>query len=108
MTSIWLKLLAAHFIGDFAFQSTWMGSEKGKSWEVLFYHSATYVATFILLGFGLTPLGFALLFMSHFIIDACKARYGYIKSIWADQIWHMIILAIIWLVLGTCNTLICG
>src|SRR6266852_3184983 len=31
---IWL---ACHFVGDFAFQSTWMIVEKGKSWEVNFY-----------------------------------------------------------------------
>ncbi len=30
---IWL---ACHFVGDFAFQSTWMSTEKGKSWEVNF------------------------------------------------------------------------
>jgi len=38
---IWL---ACHFVGDFAFQSTWMSVEKGKSWEVNFYHCATYTA----------------------------------------------------------------
>ena len=41
---IWL---ACHFVGDFAFQSTWMSVEKGKSWEVNFYHCATYTAVFI-------------------------------------------------------------
>ena len=47
-TSTLLIWLACHFVGDFAFQSTWMSIEKGKSWEVNFYHCATYTATFIL------------------------------------------------------------
>ena len=45
MLLVWL---ACHFVGDFAFQSTWMSVEKGKSWEINFYHCATYTATFIL------------------------------------------------------------
>jgi hypothetical protein len=104
---IWLKLLAAHFIGDFAFQSTWMSMEKGKSWEVLFYHAATYVATFILLGFGLSAWGFALLFISHYIIDACKSRYKLIETIWMDQAWHIVVLGVVWYFLGTCSTILC-
>ena len=43
-----LVWLACHFVGDFAFQSTWMSIEKGKSWEVNFYHCATYTAVFVL------------------------------------------------------------
>ncbi len=40
---IWL---ACHFVGDFAFQSTWMSMEKGKS----FLHIITIV---LILGFRL-------------------------------------------------------
>lgn len=108
MIGIWLKLLAAHFIGDFAFQSTWMSMEKGKSWEVLFYHAAVYVSTFMLLGFGLSAWGFVILFISHCVIDALKARYQIIRTIWMDQLCHIAVLAIIWIWLGTCTSTLCG
>lgn len=99
-TSVLLAWLACHFVGDFAFQSTWMSMEKGKSWEVNFYHCATYTGTFIL--FGHASLAAAvLLLVTHFIVDALKARYKIIKSIWLDQLLHIVtIVAILLLVSG--------
>src|SRR6266568_517388 len=78
---IWL---ACHFIGDFAFQSTWMSIEKGKNWEVNFYHCATYTAVFILFA-NPTLLATAILFGTHFVVDPLKARYKLIGPIWVDQ-----------------------
>jgi hypothetical protein len=92
-------LCALHFIGDFAFQSTWMAMEKGKSWEVLTYHVATYTAPFTLLMAlpenGTTPIGLAVLTVTHFLEDAAKGRWGLIKSIWLDQAIHVAVLAIL-------------
>ena len=91
---IWL---ACHFIGDFAFQSTWMSIEKGKSWEVNFYHCATYTATFVLFAHP-SLLATAILFGTHFVVDPLKARYKVINSIWLDQLLHVLtILLILWL-----------
>ena len=88
---IWL---ACHFIGDFAFQSTWMSIEKGKSWEVNFYHCATYTATFILFARpSLTAT--AILLVTHYIIDTLKARYKVIGPIWLDQILHVLVIFLI-------------
>jgi hypothetical protein len=83
---IWL---ACHFIGDFAFQSTWMSAEKGKSWEVNFYHCATYTATFVLFAHPSFNAVLALL-CTHFVVDALKARYKVIGSIWLDQLLHIV------------------
>jgi|SRR5579859_3903088 len=83
---IWL---ACHFIGDFAFQSTWMSMEKGKSWEVNFYHCATYTATFVLFAHPSFNAVLALL-GTHFVVDALKARYKVIRSIWLDQLLHVV------------------
>lgn len=92
-----LVWLACHFIGDFAFQSTWMSIEKGKSWEVNFYHCATYTATFVLFAHP-SLLATAVLFGSHFIVDPMKSRYKVIGSIWLDQLLHILtILLILWL-----------
>ena len=81
-------------VGDFAFQSTWMSVEKGKSWEVNFYHCATYTATFILFA---APSIFAILTIlsTHFIVDALKARYKVIRSIWLDQLLHIATIIVI-------------
>jgi len=88
-----LTALACHFLGDFAFQSEYMAMNKGKNWEVLFYHCAVYVSLFALFGSTLLQLG--VLLISHLIIDALKARYGYIKYIWQDQILHSLIVAVL-------------
>ncbi len=63
-----LVWLACHFVGDFAFQSTWMSVEKGKSWEVNFYHCATYTAVFVLFAHA-SILAAAILFGTHFVVD---------------------------------------
>jgi|WetSurMetagenome_2_1015567.scaffolds.fasta_scaffold03175_19 hypothetical protein len=98
---MFLLLLAAHFIGDFAFQSSWMSIEKGKSHEICFYHAATYTSTFILLCCSgiicILPLwAFGVLLISHFIIDELKSRYQVIKTVWEDQLCHFIFLLLIY------------
>ncbi len=91
---IWL---ACHFLGDFAFQSAWMSSEKGKSWEINFYHAATYTAVFVLFA-HCSVLATAVLFGTHVVVDPLKARYKVIGPIWVDQLLHLgTILFILWL-----------
>ena len=88
--------LACHFIGDFAFQSAWMSMEKGKSWEVNFYHGATYTAVFVLFAHS-SLLATAVIFGTHLVIDPLKARYRIIGPIWLDQFLHIVtILLILW------------
>ncbi|HLI70780.1 MAG TPA: DUF3307 domain-containing protein [Ktedonobacteraceae bacterium] len=88
---IWL---ACHFIGDFAFQSAWMSMEKGRSWEVNFYHAATYTAVFVIFARS-TPLATFILFITHFLVDPLKARYKIIGPIWLDQFLHIVTIALI-------------
>ncbi len=82
---IWL---ACHFVGDFAFQSTWMSMEKGKSWEVNFYHCATYSTTFVLFAHT-SLLATSIILVTHYIVDTLKARYKVIGPIWVDQLLHV-------------------
>ena len=89
-----LVWLACHFVGDFAFQSTWMSMEKGKSWEINFYHCATYTATFILFAHPSIP-SVALILLTHYIVDTLKARYKVISSIWLDQLLHVLTIILI-------------
>ncbi len=95
-----LVWLACHFVGDFAFQSTWMSVEKGKSWEVNFYHAATYTAVFVLFAHSkeqpnISVLATAVLFVAHVIVDPLKARYKLIGPIWLDQLLHVLTIVLI-------------
>lgn len=85
---------ACHFVGDFAFQSTWMSMEKGKSWEINFYHCATYTAVFILFA-HCSLLAAAILFSMHVVVDPLKARYQVIRPIWLDQLIHLVTIVLI-------------
>jgi hypothetical protein len=88
---IWL---ACHFVGDFAFQSAWMTIEKGKSWEVNFYHGATYTAPFLLFA-HCTPFAAFVIFATHIVIDPLKARYKIVGPIWVDQLLHLAVILVI-------------
>ena len=92
-------LLTCHFIGDYPFQSVWMIINKGKDWEILFYHCASYTAPFALLALvptmHITIAGLLTILISHMFIDALKARWNLVKTIWADQLLHLSVLAIL-------------
>jgi len=98
---LFLWLLAGHFLGDFAFQSDWMAREKGKSWEVGGYHSLIHAATVLVVakigGFELSFPSLFWLLASHLLADSLKSRWKIVKTIWQDQILHIIILVIVFL-----------
>jgi hypothetical protein len=93
--SCFLLLIACHFIGDFPFQGDWIAQNKGKSFEVMAYHCLIYLSTFVLFA-KISCLVAVVLFISHFVIDSLKARYHIVKSIWVDQILHLLIILLIW------------
>ena len=91
-----ILLTACHFIGDYHFQSLFFDEQKGKSWEVNFYHAATYTATFVVFA-RVSPLATLILLVSHFIIDPAKARWQIIPTnkIWIDQLLHFAVIGLI-------------
>ncbi len=93
-----LLLLACHFIGDIALQTEWLAEGKGKSWEINFYHVAVYLAVFILFGPELSLSSLGIIFISHFLIDPLKSRWGVIKYIWQDQILHILVLLVVFFI----------
>lgn len=93
MISLIIILLACHFVGDFAFQTEYLASNKGKSWVVNFIHAAVYTATFVI--FAKVSVAFtALLLISHFIVDPLKSRYKIVKHLWIDQLIHIAIIVV--------------
>jgi hypothetical protein len=99
MIPIWLILLATHFIADFVCQSQWLGTQKGKSWELMIYHCLIYSLVFVLI-VHVSPIIAGILFITHLIIDPLKARYNIIKKIYWDQALHMIVLAGVWFLMS--------
>lgn len=103
-------LLIGHLVGDFLFQTTWMAQYKATKWLPLLTHVTVYtfiVALFGLLFGGLSWWGIAVIYIGHVILDRktfitfwvekvqmAKGASNNWLSIVADQIFHLILLAI--------------
>lgn len=101
---ILLKLLVAHFLGDFLFQSDTMCSEKeSKNKSVrnraLTVHSLIQAVLAYLLVFDwgawIVPV---VIFVSHWVIDWVKVTF-WKKGMWsfiADQVCHIFVIYVLW------------
>lgn len=105
-------LLLAHLIGDYLLQTEWMAKYKAERWRPLLAHCFVYtlvvaVVAYLFIPGGLSWWAIGLIFVSHVILD----RRGFIRfwhrrimgvtndqgkwlMIMADQIFHLIILAV--------------
>ena len=91
ITNTIITLILCHLIGDYVLQTSFIAESKGKNWYHLFVHCTLYCLPFFI-AFGLTwQLG--IIFITHFIIDPLKARWGKINYL-TDQILHYAIMAI--------------
>lgn len=80
-----LILVFCHLIGDYVLQCDFIAKTKGENLYHLFIHSMLYCLPFYIV-FGMN-VELLLLFVSHIVIDALKARckkFGYIE----DQLLH--------------------
>ena len=84
-------LVICHLIGDYFLQSDFIAKTKGQNWYHLFIHCILYVVPFYI-AFGL-DLRLTIIFISHVIIDALKARYHAISYL-GDQVIHYVIMII--------------
>ncbi|WP_223642381.1 DUF3307 domain-containing protein [Planococcus sp. 4-30] len=103
-------LLIGHLIGDFLLQTSWMAKHKAVKWLPLLTHVSIYtavIAVFGLLSGGLSLPALAIIFFGHIILDrktfvlfwvqrvqTAKGPEKVWLSIVADQIFHLILLAI--------------
>lgn len=85
---------ACHFLGDFPLQGDYLSNMKGKSWEHLIYHCATYTGVFVLFAHA-SPVQALALFAPHVMIDAIKSRYHKIPYLWLDQALHLLTIVLI-------------
>lgn len=77
-----------HLVGDYVLQLDIIANTKGKNWYHLFVHCMLYILPFRIV-YG-ADWRLIVLFVTHIIIDAFKARYKKITYT-QDQIAHYII-----------------
>jgi hypothetical protein len=110
-----LILLLSHYIGDYALQSEYIASEKGKDQYVLLAHVAIWTFVIVLttkfLGFkpGVGSV-VMILALPHYVLDYIKSRNifwcRYLKSnesLMVDQLGHMIQLFLFFIAIGGVN-----
>jgi len=85
---IFVKIILCHLFGDYVLQCDYIAKSKGDNWYHLFVHCALYTLPFCFC-FGYN-IGALVIFISHLIVDALKARYKKINYV-VDQIIHYII-----------------
>ena len=99
-----LILFGAHFVGDYALQTGFIAEMKGKTWLHLTAHVSIYTLTIWVIGklatahagtADLSALAVLFVFVTHFFIDAAKARWKVIKTEVTDQALHLIVLLIV-------------
>lgn len=83
-------LIICHMIGDYVLQSDYIATTKGSNWWHLLVHCVLYLVPFYI-AFGFTWQLIAL-FVTHFIIDAAKARYKFVDYV-LDQCMHFLFLS---------------
>lgn len=91
-----IAIIVCHLIGDYLFQGDYLAANKGKDWYILFVHCVLYCVPFLVV-FGFT-WRIGILFATHIIIDASKARYNKI-DITTDQILHYVIAFILFVLI---------
>lgn len=102
-------MLVGHLAGDFLLQTAWMAERKAKEWPPMLTHCFIYttaVALFSLPAGGLTVMSIVIIFLAHAIVDRRKIVGFWSKYIsrspdnnWLkivqDQVWHILVLAIV-------------
>lgn len=99
MTLLALKLLLAHFIGDFVLQPThWVDDKLEKKWKskYLYWHIAIHLIALLVL-LQLQYLGLvAVIIVTHFLIDLGKLTFTNEKNFRSlfvvDQILHFVVI----------------
>lgn len=82
-----LKIIFCHLVGDHVLQLDHIANTKGKNWYHLWVHCILYILPFyVVFGYNWQ---LHVIFVSHIIIDALKARYNKINYM-TDQILHYI------------------
>lgn len=88
MIQEFVEIIFCHLLGDYPLQQDFIAQTKGENWYHLFVHCALYCVPFAVV-YGI-DIRLLILFVSHLLIDALKARYKKIGYA-TDQILHYVI-----------------
>jgi len=95
-------LVLAHLLYDFHWQGPFISEMKRKSWFLLGVHALTWallLASVLWWRGGLCVWHLPFLFLTHFGIDAWKARYTKLPALglalWIDQALHALTMLIV-------------
>ena len=91
MIELLYKLIACHFVGDYALQIDFIAKSKGSNLWHMIAHCVLYTVPFAIV-FG-TDWRIDVILAMHFIVDSFKARWHKIGYA-SDQILHLATLAI--------------
>lgn len=91
MIKLIITLIFCHLIGDYVLQTDFIAKTKGTNWYHLFVHCALYCLPFFVI-YGLT-WQLLFIFITHFVIDPLKARYGKINY-FSDQLLHYVVILV--------------
>jgi protein-S-isoprenylcysteine O-methyltransferase Ste14 len=102
---LFLKILLAHFLGDFTFQPhKWVKEKekkKIKSLQLYLHIGVHLLLLFVILGFDIQKYAFGLFIIitTHYIFDALKLHFQKKKTkrilFFVDQVLHILILAVV-------------
>lgn len=100
--SLLVRLLIAHLLTDFVFQSdSWVEQRKKDGWRGrhLYLHGIVAgVLAYLFSGFWSLIWLPAVVAVMHIVIDGIKSRYeNDLKSFFADQLGHFVVLIVIWI-----------
>ena len=77
MISLTLKLVLAHFLGDFVLQPTsWVADKKAHAWKsrYLYYHMGVHLLALLVLLQFRHLWAVAIIVVSHYLIDLAKLK----------------------------------
>jgi len=90
-----IDCIFCHLVGDYVLQIDFIAKTKGENWYYLFVHCLLYILPFRVV-YGV-DWRLAVLFATHIIVDALKARYKKITYT-QDQIAHYIIASLLYMI----------
>jgi hypothetical protein len=102
--SLLIRLVIAHLLTDFVFQSdTWVQMRRKDGWRSkhLYFHGATAgILAYLFSGLWGTLWLPAAVAVTHILIDGIKARYETdLKSFSTDQFGHFAVILVIWILI---------
>lgn len=101
-------LLTAHILGDYTLQGDFLGKCKCKNNFIMCIHCYLWTISIIvglfIIGYKSDILIFGILFISHFIVDKCKANNpdkekALTTLLYIDQSIHCLIVLLVYILL---------